>query len=360
MRSMLRTGATVLAVLMLGICSLGAATVPTSVDAARLLNAAPAPTLAAYRLFTDPGGRVPNTGLTPYALTTPLFSDYAEKQRYVFLPPGRFATYRPTGVLDLPVGATLVKTFAYPADFRRPTENVRFVETRLLIHRASGWVPLTYVWNAAQTEAVLKRAGVRTLVDFIDAKGSPIHFSYPVPNVNQCKECHALAGVLTPIGPKARNLNGDFAYAGGPENQLAYWIRTGILHKAPTPAAIPATPRWDDAAAPIPERALAYLDANCAHCHNPKGAASNSGLYLEYERKISVARGLGKRPVAAGKAAADFEFDIAPGDPDRSIMTHRMESREPGVMMPELGRALPHDEGVELIRAYIKGLTSPG
>lgn len=359
MRAVPRTAA-VLCAVTLGVWNLGAASVSTSVDAARLMNPEPAATLAAYRLFTDEGGRTPNAGLTPYALNTPLFSDYAEKQRYVFMPTGRFATYRPNGVLDLPVGATLVKTFAYPADLRRPGVNVRFIETRLLIHRASGWTPLTYVWNAAQTEAVLKRSGTRTIVDFIDTRGSPVQFSYPVPNVNQCKECHALDGVLTPIGPKARNLNGDYTYAAGSENQLAHWVRTGLLHDAPAPATIPATPHWDDASAPVGERALAYLDANCAHCHNPKGAASNSGLYLEYERKVSLARGLSKRPVAAGKAAADFEFDIAPGDPDRSIMLHRMESREPGVMMPELGRALPHEEGVALIRAYISGLENPG
>lgn len=335
---------------------LGAAPAPAPVAAARLLATTPAPTLASYRLFTDVGGREPNAGLTPYGLNTPLFSDYAEKQRYLYLPPGKTAGYRAVGELDLPVGAVLVKTFAYAADFRRPKESVRFIETRLLIHKASGWVPLTYVWNAAQTEAVLKRAGVRTPVSFVDGQGEMVRFSYAVPNVNQCKECHALSGAIQPIGPKARNLNGDYAYADGTENQIAHWARLGLLKGAPSPSAAPATPRWDDPAAPLSGRALAYLDANCAHCHNPHGAASNSGLYLEYDRGQSVARGPGKRPVAAGRASADLDFDIAPGEPDRSIMLHRMESREPGVMMPELGRALPHKEGIELIRAYIKAM----
>ena len=125
-----------------------------------LLAAKPAATLDAYRLFTDVGGREPNAGVVPYALNTPLFSDYAAKARFLYLPPGSAARYRPQGVLDLPVGATLIKTFAYPADFRRPDEKVRAVETRLLIHRRSGWVALAYVWNADQTQAVLKRAGL--------------------------------------------------------------------------------------------------------------------------------------------------------------------------------------------------------
>ena len=326
------------------------------VDGAALMTDAPAPTLDAYHLFKDAAGRTPNAGVTPYALNTPLFSDYAEKARFLYLPPGAKAAYRPEGVLDLPVGAVLVKSFSYPADLRRPGERLRTIETRLLIHRAAGWVPLTYVWNAAGDSAVLKRAGMRTDVSFTGGDGAPVSFSYAVPNVNQCKGCHSLSGALTPIGPKARNLNGDFAYPDGTENQLAHLTRAGLLTGAPAPAAAPAVAHWDDAHAPLADRARAYLDANCSHCHNPAGLASNSGLDLRWEQDDPVMRGLGKRPVAAGKASADLDYDIAAGAPDRSILVHRMESREPGIMMPELGRALPHKEGVDLIRAYVASL----
>jgi uncharacterized repeat protein (TIGR03806 family) len=321
-----------------------------------LMAETPAPTLAAYRLFADAGARRPNAGVTPYALNTPLFSDYAEKQRYLYLPPGAKARYRPTGVLDLPVGATLIKTFAYPADFRRPTENVRFVETRLLIHRKSGWTALAYVWNAEQTEAVLKRAGKRLDVEFVDAAGQARHVDYAVPNQNQCKECHSSAGQLTPIGPKARNLNGDYAYAEGRENQLAHWTRTGMLAGAPAPEKAPRTAVWTDEHESLEARARAYLDGNCAHCHNPKGAASNSGLFLDAEEQRAAVRGLGKRPVAAGRGSGGLLFDIAPGDPDGSIVVHRMASTEPGVMMPELGRSTVHEEGLALVRAYVASL----
>lgn len=338
------------ALLLMGIAP---APAPVPVDLGRLMDPTPAPTLDAYHLFTDAGARTPNAGLTPYALNTPLFSDYAQKFRFVFLPPGQKASYRPDGAFDFPVGAVLVKTFAYPADFRQPDKAVRYIETRLLIHRASGWVPLTYVWNAGQTEAVLKRAGARTDVAFTDGQGARVAFSYAVPNVNQCKECHALSGVLTPIGPKARNLNGDYPYAGGPENQLAHWTQAGLLTGAPTPAQAPFMPRWDDASQPAALRARAYLDGNCGHCHNPQGLANNSGLFLDWGRKDPVAAGVGKRPVAAGQASADLDYDIAPGDPDASILVHRMASRDPGVMMPEIGRTLVHKEGLDLVRAYV-------
>jgi uncharacterized repeat protein (TIGR03806 family) len=334
-----------------------AADQPTAgVDFARLQASTPAPTLDAYRLFEGPGVGHPAAGVTPYALNTPLFSDYAQKFRAVVLPPGKQAAYTSSAVLDFPVGATLIKTFAYPADFRRPGERVRFIETRLLIHRKSGWVALAYVWNDEQTQAVLKRAGKRLDVDFIDAKGQARHVDYAVPNANQCKECHSTSGQLTPIGPKARNLNGDYPYPQGAENQLVHWTRLGLLSGAPAPKDAPRTAVWNDAREPLEARGRAYLDGNCGHCHNARGAASNSGLFLDLEETRAPQLGVGKRPVAAGRGSGGLLFDIAPGDPDGSIVVHRMASTEPGVMMPELSRSTVHDEGLALVRAYIASL----
>lgn len=339
--------------------SLGAVPAPKGVALDVLLAEAPAPRLADYRLFADAGARRPDPRLTPYGLNTPLFSDYAEKFRFLYLPPGAKAAYRPDGVFDFPVGATLVKTFAYPADLRRPDQDVRYLETRLLIRKADGWVALTYVWNEAQTEAVLKRAGARLEPTFVDTKGQSHTVDYAVPNQNQCKECHQLDKTLTPIGPKARNLNGDYAYAGGRENQLTHWTRTGLLTGAPQPAAAPRAAHWDDTAAPVEARARAYLDANCAHCHNPRGIASNSGLFLGLDETRPAALGIGKAPVAAGRGSGDLKVGIAPGHPEASILAYRMASTEPGVMMPELGRSLTHEEGLALIRDYIRGLEQP-
>ena len=335
------------------VLGLGAAPAPSGVALDALLAKTPAPTLGAYRLFTDDGASHPNAGVTPYALNTPLFSDYAEKSRFLYLPPGTKARYRPTGALDLPVGATLIKTFAYPADFRRPREKVRMLETRLLIHRRAGWTALAYVWNPDQTEARLKRAGTRLDVSFTDLEGRLRQVDYHVPNANQCKECHALSGRIAPIGVKARNLNGVFAYPEGSENQLVHWTRLGLLQGAPAPQEAPRTAVWDDASEPLEARARAYLDGNCGHCHNPRGMASNSGLFLNLEEVRPAAIGVGKRPVAAGKGAGDLEMDLVPGHPDASIVAFRMASTDPGVMMPELGRSLVHEEGLVLVREYI-------
>lgn len=356
----MRRGLVLLAALA-ALAGVGAAAPPPRVDLARVLSDAPAPRLSDYRLFTDAGADRPNARVVPYDLATPLFTDHAEKHRFVFTPPGERIGYAPSGVLDFPVGSVLVKTFTYPADLRRPGREARKVETRLLIHRPGGWNAATYVWNAEGTEAVLRRAGARLPVRFVDLSGRTVDLDYAVPNQNQCKTCHQVDGTVSPIGPKARNLNRQVAVAGGaPANQLEHWRRTGLLAGAPAPASIPRLAAWDDPREPLEARARAYLDVNCAHCHGPAGSASNSGLFLAAEETRPGALGVGKPPVAAGRGAGDLAVGVDPGHPERSILAFRMASGEPGVMMPELGRALVHQEGVVLIRDWIRSMPPSG
>lgn len=333
-----------------GIGSAGA----VSLDA--ILADDPPKELSAFGFFAEMAAQRPADGVVPYRLNTPLFSDAALKMRFVFVPAGSAASYRADEAFDFPVGTALVKTFAFPADYRVPEKDLRIIETRLLLRRADGWHALAYVWNDAQTEATLKVAGARVEVSTIDAEGAPLAFTYAVPNKNQCKGCHDLGGKVAPIGPKARNINGDFAYHDGAMNQIDRWTALGILAGAPSSAAAPAVPDFLDAGAPLEARARAWLDVNCAHCHRPEGPASNSGLFLTWGEADPVRYGVNKRPVAAGKGSGGLQFDIAPGDPDASILIYRVDSVEPGVMMPELGRHLPDPAAVALLRAWISAM----
>lgn len=312
-----------------------------SVNDAAIMSDGYPPALSAFRFFRDLKTRTPATRVTGYHLNTPLFSDYAEKQRYIYVPAGQPARYDAQGVLAFPIGAALIKTFGYGAGAA-----FRPIETRVLLHRVRGWVALPYVWNDDLSDAVLKRAGTRVPVTFTDPSGAARTISYQVPNQNQCKECHALSGAITPIGPTARNLNDG--------RQLQALVAAGVLDRAPGDA--PRLARWDDASAPIGDRARAYLEANCAHCHRREGAASNSGLFLLTSESDPVAQGLLKRPVAAGRGSGARDFAIAPGHPENSILLYRMESTEPGIAMPEIGRATAHKEAIALLRDWIAAM----
>ena len=169
----------------------------------------------------------------PYDLRSALFSDYAAKFRFVKLPAGQKARYSADHTLEFPVGTVIAKTFAYPADLRRPEQGLDLLETRILIHQSTGWIGLPYVWNEDESEATLRLAGTMLKASLTDAAGERVDHQYLVPNANQCKGCHRVEDdTFEPIGPKARYLNQDFAYAAGAENQLAHWTRVGILDGA--------------------------------------------------------------------------------------------------------------------------------
>ena len=325
---------------------------------------------------TSDGALALGARVTPYDLTTPLFTDYAQKLRTIWMPPGVSADYTPDDALSFPVGTVITKTFFYPTgakgrvlrqgDPRQFHEGdglklkqVRMIETRLLIRRPEGWTALTYLWNEAQTDAVLHRVGAAVPLTMTGSDGKDETFSYIVPNATQCSACHATnvaTREIQPIGPKARLLNRNFAYSDRTENQLSRLTAMGYLQGVADPGQAPLQPSWTDAAASTEARARAYLDVNCGHCHNPKGAAATSGLYLDAASPLSGSAGVCKPPVAAGAGTGNLRFDIVPGKADESIMAYRMGSTHPAVMMPEIGRSTRHDEGVALIRSWIDSL----
>jgi uncharacterized repeat protein (TIGR03806 family) len=313
--------------------------------------------LSSYRFFLGDGStQEPNEGVLPYDLNTALFSDYAVKYRFVWLPPGTTATYSGRDSFTFPVGTVIIKTFAYPFDFRDPELGERLIETRLLVRRATGWDPITYTWNLEQTVARRDATGDRVPVTWIQADGAERSITYRVPNANQCKECHEEHNeVVGPLGPKARNLNRDYAYPDGTANQLTRWTEVGYLTGAPAPEAAPRSAVFDDPSdGTVEMRARAYLDVNCGHCHNPTGFARTSGLYLNIEEMTPSRYGVCKPPVAAGQGTGGRKVSIFPGAPEESIMTYRMESTAPGVAMPELGRQTTHHEALDVINAWIE------
>lgn len=326
------------------------------VDDDALMQKRPAKLLSTYGLFSDGGAQRPASGVLPFSIKVPLFTDYAHKYRFIYMPEGKAASFDAQEVMDFPVGSVLVKTFAYPADFRKPSENVRLVETRLLIHQPQGWNAWAYVWNEDQTDAVLKVAGKTIPVSWVDGSGKAQNIDYVVPNKNQCKGCHTFNKEFSPIGPKARNLNYTIDYADGAHNQLQKWEQEGFLEGLPDLATLETIPSLDDESASVTDRARAYLDINCAHCHRAEGPASTSGLFLTYGESRPTTWGYKKRPVAAGRGSGGLAYDIAPGNPAESILIYRLDSTDPGIMMPELGRTTVHEEGLALLQQWIKEL----
>lgn len=349
--------------------------------------------LSDYNLFGDAKDPTsnPNERGIPYALSTQLFTDYASKYRFVFVPSGVSANYSDNEVMEFPVGSVLVKTFSLPENTAERGINETHIETRLLIHRENGWVALPYSWETQNDASYIVSGKTIENVSLVH-NGETKTFDYDIPLANQCTTCHSIVPILQdgndkrlsifkPIGPKARYLNTDYEYSDHTMNQLAHWENQGILTGLPANNTnITTAPIFKDSTDinglsndELNLTARAYLDINCAHCHRSEltipeeyysGAAGDSGLTVEYNRNFddSPSRfGVCKTAVAGGSDTDDngeviYPRDIIPGYADKSYLLFRMNTTEPRHKMPENGRNTIHTEGVDLIEAWINSM----
>ncbi len=309
--------------------------------------------LSDYKLFSDSSDpRLgANIGGLRYELNSQLFTDYARKYRYLYIPNEERAIYSKDEAFEFPVGTVLAKVFSLPADTEKSEEDI--IEVRLMIHRASGWVGLPFVWDENLKDGFLDLNGESIEFSLLH-KGTVYSDQYSVPSYGSCRTCHQYNGAMSLIGPKARNLNRHIVFNGEKINQLQLWNQQGLISGLPVNLeGVDTAPDWRDDTKDLEVRAKSYLDINCAHCHRKEGAASLSGLQLEYGRK-SVDYNHGVCNSAHGWRGGGF--DIWPGDSDNSSMPLRMTLSGAPDRMPPLGRSIVDVEAVELIRQWIDSM----
>jgi uncharacterized repeat protein (TIGR03806 family) len=288
------------------------------------------PKLSDYHLYSGLlSDLVPEQGFVPYEIATPLFSDYSEKERLIKIPAGQALTATGDNLPQFPNGTILVKTFFYLNDNRDPSKGRRIVETRILLRTNNTWQAGTYVWNAAQTEAILTTSGSKMDIHWVDETGIEQNIAYQVPSIKQCSNCHNSDKELQPIGFKIRNLNINVARNNTLINQLKYFSDLSILTPI-DPASFSTLPAWNNSAYTIEQRARAYLEVNCAHCHQQNGYCSQSGFRPGYENPLEDTHIIKKR---------------------EKILKQLKSGR-----MPLSGTNILHKEGIELIEAYLISL----
>lgn len=315
------------------------------------------PDLSDYNLFQNPidPTKNPNGSASIVAPNNELFTDYAKKDRFIFLPKNSKMNYVPTEAFEFPIGAVIAKTFSI---YLAKTKKLKKVETRLLIKRSSGWEPLNYVWNSTETTATLTYGGaVETIEIFKNERlKNKLKIDYHIPNLKQCASCHNTNHQIQPLGIKAKFLNWNFP---SKENQLVQLKKYQLLDNLPTDLKqVQKIPRlFDDSEVDLENRVKAYLDINCAHCHNPKGNARNTGLYLSYEvDSKSRAYGVCKTPAAAGIGSGGRKYALQPGSAKDSVLFYRLNQSHLAVKMPQLGRSASHSEALQLIQKWIDSL----
>ena len=294
-------------------------------------------------------------GVLPYELNATLFTDYAHKARFIQVPIGKEIQLEGEELI-YPEGTYLIKNFFYWKDEQDKSLGRQLIETRVLYKTPSTWKVANYEWDAEQKEAYRNILGAKKEIGWKDGEGNVRKVSYVIPDNNDCKSCHKHKGEVKYIGPKLRNLNKEIFYAEGSMNQLDKFQEVGWLKATIAIDKAPVMPDYHDESFAINERARAYLDINCAHCHSKHGPASNTALFLEYEEEDAHRLGFNKGPVSAAQGSGNLMYNITPGNADSSILVYRMNSVETGVAMPEIGRNMIHEEGVALVREWINGL----
>ncbi|MFC7356216.1 Ig-like domain-containing protein [Jejudonia soesokkakensis] len=318
------------------------------------LSEMPYPKLSDYNFFEgDLADQSPNFGVIPYKPISSLFSDYAEKKRFVWMPNNVIATYEGDHEpLGFPVGSILIKAFYYNDVL--PQNERRNIETRLMIRKETGWIFATYIWNDEQSEAFFDLSGETKEITW-NLNGQTRNVSYRIPAESSCFTCHNTADVPIPIGLKPQNINSNYPYESGTQNQLEEFVRNGYLENT-LPSNITTVVDWEDTSEPLDIRMRSYVDINCAHCHSAERYCNYRPLRFQFDlTEDDVNMGVCVDP---DTAIPPYTKLVEPGNIDNSLVYFRLQTTLPQYRMPLLGRTLQHEEHLELVEQWIESLSN--
>lgn len=273
-------------------------------------------------------------GVRSFAPEFVLWSDGADKERFVYLPPGaRIDTSDPDAWI-YPVGTVFFKTFS--------RDGLR-LETRINTKVSEGvgianWTMRTFAWNEAQDGVTEVTEGV------VNALGT----DHDIPPTTLCAQCHTGAAVDVGMGFTAIQLNHE-----GSVVSLADLVAEDRLTApiALDAARVPGTGDVRDA--------LGYMHANCGGCHggpSPLPGGAPMDLWIDVGMTDPALTASYTTTVGVTSLWPGAPYRVAPGLPDDSAIMRRMQSRTVGVQMPPIASEIPHSIAVGTIRRWILSL----
>lgn len=295
----------------------------------------------------------PVYGVLPYDLNSALFSDYAKKKRFIWMPKDSTASYvNDYTPFNFPVGTILIKNFYYENVL--PEMNKKIIETRLMIKLENDWTFANYEWNEEQTDATFTTDS--KFLDFEwELNGETKSVNYKIPGFPECFTCHNKYDTPLPIGPKPQNINRNYSYSEGSKNQLTKWVEYGYLNDS-YPSYINSLVEWDDESQPLDLRVRSYFDINCAHCHSDQSYCEYASMRFEFNKTEDLTN-LGVCVESVFYINPAISHIVKPGVLERSALYFRISSNEDQYKMPLIGRTLNHQEGLDLIEEWINSLS---
>ena len=315
--------------------------------------------------FEDLDNLEPISGFIPYRVNSPLWSDYAVKDRWMALPnDGKHDSadeqinFFEDGNWIFPTGTVFIKHFEVPID-HRDSSITRKIETRFyVIDNLGQGYGLSYRWNEEQTDATLIRSSENRIFDVIDEFGEAYAQNWEYPGPQQCNTCHnGNAGFV--LGVNTQQLNGNLLYPSTAvvSNQLASWNYLDIFDRKIDEATISDLPRsvsLTDEDASLRSKVMSYLDSNCASCHIPKGVegAFDARLTTPLNSKSLV------NAFGISHTSASGSLIVKAGSAHESLLWQRDVSVDTD-KMPPLGRKIVDYKWIEVLEEWINGLDEP-
>ena len=284
---------------------------------------------------------LPDESLIEYEINEPLWSDNADKERFMAIPSGEKITIMDDGDLEFPKGTILVKNFLLDG---------KYIETRLMLsHEKNNWSGYSYQWNSEQTEALL--------VDgYADVQYGDQVWHYP--SQAECFQCHTAAAGYT-LGPELKQLNKDIVRDGGTMgNQLTILDQEGVFNRPIVSADyFGALPNSKDETASLEDRGRAYFHSNCSHCHRP-GGTTQSSMDWRFTTQWQAVNVCGAEPRQGTFDIVDGKL-VVPGDPDASVLWYRVSLLGDN-HMPPVGSNVIDPHGAPLIKSWIENARDCG
>jgi hypothetical protein len=286
-------------------------------------------------LYADFATRTLAEGVIPLRPRYPLWSDGAEKRRWLRLPVGARIDTSDMDAWRFPVGTRLWKEFSIGG---------RLIETRLLEKRRDpddgGWFQMAYAWRDDERDAIAAPDGVK------DARGS----GYDVPAQRDCGQCH-YKGEKPVIGVAALQLS---ASPDADPPAIDALVAAGVLTAPPSRSYAPP-------GAGVVQDALGYLHGNCSYCHDRRSAvAADVKVFMNLSVDDARPEDTNTYQTLVGQPIHHFPDvglggEVVPGRPDLSLVHYRMARRDASQMPPLITKVID-EAGLATIDAWIQGL----
>lgn len=298
-------------------------------------------------LFKDVKTLEPEDFLQEYEVISPLWSDGAEKYRWIALPKGERIHFDENDPWTFPKGTILVKHFEI-----KNNQGTKRLETRVMFRHNSRWQGYSYAWNEDQTEAYLT---VNSHTDTVTFGDDTLEWYFP--DSQTCVRCHTeVSGTILGVGTLQINKKSNWKYKSGYySNQLKVWDLAGLFsNNLPDTNSMSSLAAVDASGRSSTDIVKSYLHSNCSHCHQPGGPTV---LNMDLRYKIPLQD---MNIVNVVPSTEDFGLSsphiVEPGNPDDSTLWIRINNTSKGKRMPPLSTAKDYDEMFEKIREWIENL----